>query len=141
MEELRERQHAVTYGDDEEQVWWDARAYFTWKMGERSLSEMVVGNASDAPSENYTLEDTIASDDLSPEETATLVARRALATQLLNHKSLTQREKDILRWRFVDDETLETIGERLNVTRERIRQIEGEALEKLRPIARRLTGA
>lgn len=50
---------------------------------------------------------------------------------------LSQRELEILRLRFgLDDEarekTLEEVGEKLNVTRERIRQIQNSALAKLR---------
>jgi len=51
-------------------------------------------------------------------------------------KDLTEREYDILMYRFGlenhDQETLEVIGRRHNVTRERIRQIEGIALKKLK---------
>ena len=49
---------------------------------------------------------------------------------------LTERECQVLRLRFglIDGHThtLEAIGNRLSVTRERIRQIEGKALAKLR---------
>ncbi len=49
---------------------------------------------------------------------------------------LSPREEQILRWRFGFDEkapqSLEEIGRRFNVTRERIRQIELKALSKLR---------
>jgi RNA polymerase primary sigma factor len=48
---------------------------------------------------------------------------------------ITPREAEVLRLRYgLDDDspmTLEQIGERLDLTRERIRQIEGEALDKL----------
>lgn len=50
--------------------------------------------------------------------------------------NLTEKEKDVLllRFGFVDGipHTLEDIGSRYNVTRERIRQIEAKALKKLR---------
>jgi RNA polymerase primary sigma factor len=50
--------------------------------------------------------------------------------------TLTPRENRILAMRFgLDDgrpKTLEEIGDRLNVTRERIRQIQEEALNKMR---------
>ncbi len=50
--------------------------------------------------------------------------------------SLTAREADVLRLRFgLDDgiqRTLEQVGDKFNVTRERIRQIEAKALRKLR---------
>jgi RNA polymerase primary sigma factor len=53
---------------------------------------------------------------------------------------LTPREQRILRIRFgigsTADHTLEEIGKEFGVTRERIRQIEAKALEKLRHPAR-----
>ncbi len=52
---------------------------------------------------------------------------------------LTQREQRILRMRFgiggATDHTLEEIGKEFGVTRERIRQIEAKAIEKLRHAA------
>lgn len=51
-------------------------------------------------------------------------------------RSLDEREQSILRWRFGLDEngpqTLRGIGKRLGISRERVRQIEVKALEKLR---------
>lgn len=51
-------------------------------------------------------------------------------------KTLTDREKKVLELRFGfydgHERTLEEIGQMLNLTRERIRQIEKKALEKLR---------
>jgi RNA polymerase primary sigma factor len=48
---------------------------------------------------------------------------------------LDMRDGTVLRWRFgLDDEepkTLKETGERLDLTRERVRQIEGVALKKL----------
>ncbi len=53
---------------------------------------------------------------------------------------MKDNEREILALRFgLDDrepETLETIGKRFGVTRERIRQIEVKSLEKLRTIMR-----
>jgi len=50
-------------------------------------------------------------------------------------KSLTERENEVLRMRFgiggEDEHTLEEVGRHLNLTRERIRQIETRALKKL----------
>jgi RNA polymerase primary sigma factor len=54
--------------------------------------------------------------------------------------SLTPREEQVLRLRFGigerSDHTLEEVGVRFNVTRERIRQIESKALRKLRHASR-----
>ena len=54
--------------------------------------------------------------------------------------SLDPREQEILRLRFGigdhDEQTLEQIGHRFRLTRERIRQIEARALRKLRHPAR-----
>ncbi|MGD9764542.1 MAG: RNA polymerase sigma factor RpoD [Candidatus Binatia bacterium] len=58
--------------------------------------------------------------------------------------SLTPREEQVLRLRFglgeTTDYTLEEVGQRFAVTRERIRQIEAKALRKLRRPARPLAG-
>jgi RNA polymerase primary sigma factor len=62
-------------------------------------------------------------------------ARLATQTELLL-STLTPREASVLRMRFgigeTADHTLEEVGERFAVTRERIRQIEAKALERLR---------
>ena len=54
--------------------------------------------------------------------------------------SLSSREETILKSRFGIDgrptETLKTIGERFNVSKERIRQIEKKAIRKLRHSSR-----
>jgi len=63
------------------------------------------------------------------EETA--LVKKNIAGALAN---LNQRESNIVRHRIMADrpETLQEIGNRFNVTRERARQIEKEALKKLR---------
>ena len=51
-------------------------------------------------------------------------------------RTLSPREEQIIRMRFGigdgGEETLEAVGQRFSVTRERIRQIEAKALRKLR---------
>ena len=69
----------------------------------------------------------------------------AISNDLCHHtrellKTLTPREEKIIRMRFGLDEkaeyTLEEVGRDFDVTRERIRQIEGRALHKLRKAGR-----
>lgn len=71
---------------------------------------------------------------ISPSEATLNLIRREQIDEVLN--KLTDREKDVLRMRFgLDDgyaRTLEEVGYRLHVTRERVRQIELRALKKLR---------
>jgi RNA polymerase primary sigma factor len=70
----------------------------------------------------------------SPMEEAVFQALREQTQELLS--SLTPREEKILRMRFgigePTDHTLEEVGQDFNLTRERIRQIEAKALQKLR---------
>lgn len=51
---------------------------------------------------------------------------------------LTEREQEIIKWRFGlegrDPLTLEEVGGRVNLSRERVRQIEAEALTKLEKV-------
>ena len=44
----------------------------------------------------------------------------------------TEKERKVLEMRFVEHCTLEEVGAEIAVTRERIRQIEGKALERIR---------
>jgi RNA polymerase primary sigma factor len=70
----------------------------------------------------------------SPSEATLNLIRREQIEEVLN--KLTNREREVLRMRFgLDDgyaRTLEEVGSRLRVTRERVRQIELRALKKLR---------
>lgn len=47
-------------------------------------------------------------------------------------KTLTPREEKIVRMRYFEDMTLEEVGAKFKVTRNRVRQIEAKALRKLR---------
>ncbi|HEY8368670.1 MAG TPA: sigma-70 family RNA polymerase sigma factor [Thermodesulfobacteriota bacterium] len=97
------------------------------ESGESRLGDLIRDSRAVAPT------DLIAERDLSDQ------LRKALAT-------LTPREEQVLRMRFglgpEPEHTLEEAGRRLNVTRERVRQIEAKALEKLRRpgFRRRLEG-
>jgi RNA polymerase primary sigma factor len=81
------------------------------------------------------------------EDRGSLAPTEATSQQLLKEQidkvldELTEREKKVLQLRFgLSDgraRTLEEVGREFNVTRERIRQIEGKALRKLRHPSRR----
>ena len=81
------------------------------------------------------LGDFIQDDDASqPAEEASYTLLREQLEEVL--KTLTTREEEVLRMRFglIDGKphTLEEVGKKFDVTRERIRQIESKALRKLR---------
>lgn len=86
---------------------------------------------------NYTLIDTI--EDVhtpNPAEILENIDKYGYVEKWL--KSLKKKEAEILQYRFglndCEPETLDTIGRRYGVTRERIRQIEAKSLDKLRKI-------
>ncbi|MBI4095036.1 MAG: sigma-70 family RNA polymerase sigma factor [Candidatus Liptonbacteria bacterium] len=85
--------------------------------------------------EDSTLSDFIADEaNATPAQLANLALARDLIREILS--DLTEREQRILKMRFgLDDgvsHTLEEVGKVFGVTRERIRQIEAKALEKIR---------
>lgn len=75
-----------------------------------------------------------------PNDVTTTLIKRQEIDSILGR--LTQREKDVVSLRFgLDDgrpRTLEEVGVALNVTRERVRQIELRAMKKLRHIGEKL---
>ena len=75
---------------------------------------------------------------IAPDEAAGSILLREQIDELLN--TLTDRERQVLELRFgLHDgktRTLEEVGKHFDVTRERIRQIEGKALNKLKKAAR-----
>jgi len=109
---------------------------------EQVLSMVQEPTSLDAPvgeDGDATLGDLIkAPDAVDPQAAAEASALRRTVGEAL--ADLTPREQRILRMRFgigrTADHTLEEIGKEFGVTRERIRQIEAKALEKLRDPAR-----
>mgnify|MGYP000002784388 CR=1 FL=1 len=87
-----------------------------------------VGEAEDA-----VVGDFVAGDDLLPEEKVELALRSQALRQALS--SLPQREREVVVLRYgiggVEPKTLEEIGRRLGLTRERVRQIELDSLRRL----------
>ncbi len=101
----------------------------------RSISlEAKVGKDKDTE-----LGELLESDDLSPEETLTREALRKDLHSLM--ADLTSRERDVILMRFglADGQaySLAEIGRALELSRERVRQIESKALQKLRQPKRR----
>ena len=70
----------------------------------------------------------------SPEDYVTLTTLRADLAEMMTHLTPQQREVVSLRFGLKGDKglTLAKIGDRLNVSRERVRQVEREALKQLR---------
>ncbi|MFP3869921.1 MAG: RNA polymerase sigma factor RpoD/SigA [Syntrophobacteria bacterium] len=104
------------------------------------ISDQPVSLESPLDSEKHALGDRIVDDDvLSPLEYVLRKELQEVVRQSL--ASLPSREETILRSHFAIDgapeETLESIAQRYNVSKERIRQIEQKALAKLRRIPRR----
>jgi RNA polymerase nonessential primary-like sigma factor len=91
--------------------------------------------AIDRSEDEHTLGDSMP-DDLAVDPTG--VAQNHEVEQLLSNwiEALSHREKEVLEGRFGlhdrDPETLEVLSDRLGLTRERVRQIQNEALLKLR---------
>jgi RNA polymerase sigma-32 factor len=81
-------------------------------------------------------QDLLADDSAGPEADAMVSHDSAARTELVRDamRELSDRERLIIRERKLEDDavTLEALGERLGISKERVRQIEGNALEKLR---------
>jgi len=84
----------------------------------------------------FTLADTVASEDEKGDPTG--VAQSHEVERLLNQwiQALSEREREVLEGRYGlhdrEPETLEVLSVRLGLTRERVRQIQNEALAKMR---------
>jgi len=95
-----------------------------------SLDSPIEGSDSKATVADLIRDDTA----ISPEEEISSQARREIMEKLLSTLSPQQARVIKLRYGLFDDNdhTLAQIGEKLKITRERVRQIELEALNKLR---------
>jgi RNA polymerase sigma factor (sigma-70 family) len=132
-EELRRRLGRIPRaGELAEELGLDADAFAHLAS---TLAPIASLHAPLADTDSLSLEDSL-EDDAAPDPVAEvdrLEVRGELARLLV---VLNPRERAILDWRFGlsddDPQTLEDIGKRLNLSRERVRQLTGRALEKLR---------
>jgi RNA polymerase sigma-32 factor len=108
--------------------------------GDASLNAMVGSDGEGATQWQDWLEDEEADQASDYAEKNELEARRELLTQAMD--VLNDRERDILTQRRLVDQavTLEELSEKFGVSRERIRQIEVRAFEKLQKRMRQLAG-
>ncbi|CAG1019565.1 RNA polymerase sigma factor RpoD [Burkholderiaceae bacterium] len=109
----------------------EAKVRQIMKIAKEPVSlEVPVGDEGDTTLGDF-IEDT---HNVAPMEAAMQSGLRDLVSELLD--GLTAREAKVVRMRFgIDlssDHTLEEVGKQLDVTRERIRQIEAKALRKLK---------
>lgn len=105
-----------------------------WRVPRSISLDMKVGKEKDTE-----LGDLLEAEDMSPEE---LLMREALQRELIHLLAdLTSRERDVIRMRYGLGEShsysLAEIGRTLDLSRERVRQIEAKALQKLRQPKRR----
>lgn len=106
---------------------------------DRSLN-MGIGNE-----DGNELQDFLPDDRPTPEETVVDQLDSEIRSAWLKDamETLTPREQDIIKHRFLDSDrtTLAEIGESYGVTKERVRQIEGRALAKLKAVLSEQHGA
>jgi RNA polymerase sigma factor (sigma-70 family) len=86
--------------------------------------------------EAHTLGDSIAASELSPEDAvADAETIKSVAVTEAAIRALPERLQYIVRRRFFEDATLQAIGDELGMSRERVRQLERQALSQLRRTA------
>ncbi|MFV0321874.1 MAG: RNA polymerase factor sigma-32 [Alphaproteobacteria bacterium] len=86
------------------------------------------------------LQDTLRAESLSPEDHYTEEATADIQKQVLDYALgfLPERDQEILRRRFLvsEPDTLEAIGQDLNISRERVRQLEARAYKNLAKVVK-----
>ena len=109
--------------------------------GDASLNATISADGDSSMQWQDWLEDEDADQATDYEERDELETRREMLVQAMD--VLNEREKDILTQRRLSDQavTLETLSEQYGVSRERIRQIEVRAFEKLQKKMQELAGA
>ena len=68
------------------------------------------------------------------------IEMRELVIKILESVALDDRHQLVLLRRIVEEATLEEVGEELGVGKERVRQMEGKVLRRLRQVQNKFTG-
>lgn len=105
------------------------------KQYEMNFDDTLSLNFSSGEDKDTEIIELISDNSKTPEEEILDIDLKEKVDKILNSNMLTPREVEIIRLRFGFEEriyTLEEIGQKMGVTRERIRQIEQNALKKLR---------
>jgi RNA polymerase primary sigma factor len=123
-----------------------AEAHLTLEQAQRVRAAARASVSLDQPigsEQDTVLADLLAGDEPPPEEAAEVALRRDGVRAVL--RCLPDLERQVIGLRFgLDDaepETLEQIGRRVGLTRERVRQLEGQALRRLASVAELQDGA
>ena len=128
--EATPKEIAEKMGDSSEE---DVKNILTYLQNPVSLETPVGENGEDSLGDM--VEDKT---EATPEEAMEVLVRREEVQELLS--TLSDRERQVVNLRYGLGEnkthTLEEIGEQLGVTRERVRQIEARAMEKMRKNAK-----
>ena len=102
------------------------------KENEKLLQETVSLNAPVGDEHESEVGDFIPNEQYGVEDEVTDNTLIQNVREFMDSSNLTEREREVLYYRYDEQLTLEEIGKKYNVTRERIRQIQNKALAKLR---------
>ena len=108
------------------------------KLGDRareagriiSLDEPVPSKGNGPSQDQAVIGDLVANHEPSPEDSYMQTEDHTSLTKAM--ASLTEKEVRVIEGRYVEEKTLEDVGASMGLTRERIRQIEAAAVQKLR---------
>ncbi|MDP6788064.1 MAG: RNA polymerase factor sigma-32 [Rhodospirillales bacterium] len=105
--------------------------------GDQSLDQPLSGNADEGQT---TLLDHLASEAPTPEETVAAASEISFISETIGKAlaMLPPREEFIIRQRYFEEarQTFEAIGREIGLSKDRVRQLEARALEKLRDVLR-----
>lgn len=112
----------------------------TIQLIEANLSDSISYDAQINTDEDNSFLDLISDENNTPDEICLEVSQKQILFKAINEAGLTEREKDVIKRRFGfygKIQTLESIGKIYNLSRERVRIIEKNALKKLQKYFKR----